>query len=395
MAYILKREYTTKSGEKKTRYYVIGNGPDGKRVSHSKHTHSKDARAELHRVQVMEDAGTYQAPNANITFEELVDEYLQNYVKPRLKPRTLDDYTTSLKAHAVPFFGSTKLRSITPKMVADFVAELAAETTKGGKPYSPRRTNKNLTLVKQVFNVGVEWGYIERSPAANVKPVPSEHKEAEFLDISEVQRFLKSAETEPEHYAMFATAVLAGLRMGELAGLQRGDIDLVKGVIYVRRQYHPKYGFTAPKSWAGVRPVPLCEHLRGILSEYMDGTDGELDDVLFVNRHGKAIDLNVLTKYTDRNRGRETGAFKRVLEDAGLRLVNFHSLRHSYAAILIHAGVTPKALQSVMGHSTISVTLDVYGHLYGDYLDGVVEKMDALVFDRNVVQFPMERAAEG
>jgi len=146
--------------------------------------------------------------------------------------------------------------------------------------------------------------------------------------------------------ALWATAFYAGLRCGELMALRWGDVDFAAGVIRVDRAYDPKAReFVSPKSKAGVRRVPIPTVLKQYLvairraSGLVFGGDAPFDYWRTVER------------------------VKRAWRDAGLEPVGLHEARHTYASLMIAAGVNAKALATFMGHASITVTLDRYGHL--------------------------------
>ena len=142
--------------------------------------------------------------------------------------------------------------------------------------------------------------------------------------------------------AMWATALYAGLRRGELAALHRADVDLATGVIRVERGWDQVEGEIAPKSRQGRRKVPIPAVLRDHLDAYLgDAPDGRLFAGI---RYGY-------------DRGRAAA------EAAGVAPPTLHACRHGYASLMIAAGVNVKALSAFMGHANITVTLDQYGHL--------------------------------
>ena len=151
---------------------------------------------------------------------------------------------------------------------------------------------------------------------------------------------------------MWATALYAGLRRGELMALEWEDVDLAAGVIRVERSYDPTSGTTvAPKSAAGVRKVPIPSVLR----EHLIGhrlRSGRSDGLAF-GRSAK----------TPRSDGSIRKRAAKAWAATGLDPIALHEARHTFASLMIAAGVNAKALSTCMGHSSITITLDRYGHL--------------------------------
>ncbi len=152
--------------------------------------------------------------------------------------------------------------------------------------------------------------------------------------------------------ALWATAFYAGLRRGELQALQWSDIDLEQHLIHVKHSWDHKAGLIEPKSRSGKRRVPITTGLRQQLLAHrlQQGHGGH--GYLFTNQHGNPFD-----PVTIHNRARK------AWKTANLNPITLHDCRHAYATFAIAAGINAKALSTYMGHSTITITLDRYGHL--------------------------------
>jgi integrase len=167
----------------------------------------------------------------------------------------------------------------------------------------------------------------------------------------EAQRLLEAL--PPEDRAPWVVAFYAGLRRGEIKALRWGDVDFEAGLIHVERGWDPREGPIEPKSSAGKRRVPMTALLRSHLAAHrLRRGGGDETELVFGRSDGRALRADTLIE-----RGRK------IWREAGLNPVGLHECRHTYAAFMIAAGVNAKALSSYMGHSTISMTLDRYGHL--------------------------------
>ena len=151
--------------------------------------------------------------------------------------------------------------------------------------------------------------------------------------------------------ALWATALYAGLRLGELQALRWPDLDLAGGIIRVERSWDPKAGVIDPKSQAGRRKVPVPAILRDHLVEHRM-TQGRDEGFVF----GRASEIPLSPSGVHR---RAKVAWRRT----GLASITLHEARHTFASMMIAATVNAKALSTFMGHSSISITLDRYGHL--------------------------------
>lgn len=202
-------------------------------------------------------------------------------------------------------------------------------------------------------------------------------------------RRLLAASREP-YTLLYEVAVGTGLRRGELLGLKWGDLDLRKGLLYVRRSRGAvkdgDHNITreAPVKTRHSRRVVdlspvLIERLKALRQEHFQRTKvialhaTDEPDYVFCSRAGKLYHPNHMVQR----------AFKRHLKAAGLPEIRFHDLRHTHASLLVHAGVHPKAIQARMGHANIQTTLNTYGHLMPQAFAGVGERLDAPLYGTN------------
>jgi integrase len=166
----------------------------------------------------------------------------------------------------------------------------------------------------------------------------------------EAEKLLKAL--APEDRAAWATALFAGLRRGEIRGLRWHDVDFAHGVVHVEQGWDDKAGPIEPKSRAGRRRVPLAKPLRSYLAAHRLRGQANDKGLLFADRRGEALNTTALVRRA-----------RKRWHQQGLSPIGLHECRHTYAAFMIAAGVNAKALSAYMGHSSITVTLDRYGHL--------------------------------
>jgi integrase len=145
----------------------------------------------------------------------------------------------------------------------------------------------------------------------------------------------------------------SGLRRGELRALRWSDVDLDTNLIHVRRSWDDVDGAIEPKSRAGMRTVPIATVLRSLLVEHRLRRGGHGDDLVFGSADGRPFEPSSV-------RRRALTAWKR----AELTAIGLHECRHTFASLMIAAGVNAKALSTFMGHASITITLDLYGHLF-------------------------------
>lgn len=348
----------------KPNWYSVVRGPDNKQIWEWGGSRKKDAEAIERRRKQQKADGTLGVIRDKGFGDFSIQDFLP-YKKPRVRKRTFAGYEQDCKKHHTRFFGNKKLAKITVGDIDRFVTELA------NKGLSPRTINKQLVLLRMIFDRAIILGYCQTNLVRFVEPLREPHREMDFLTPDEIRRFLAACSSE--HVVLFLLAILTGLRQGEIFALRWSDFDPVRGLLFVRRTYHPDVGFAETKTAASRRVIHLTPILCQALIEYMAATKGGADELIFRNHAGGPMNhQNVVSR-----------VFHPALERAGVKRVRFHDLRHTFAALMISMGCNLKFIQRQMGHASIQTTLDKYGHLLPEVADGVGDKLDALVFDED------------
>jgi integrase len=204
--------------------------------------------------------------------------------------------------------------------------------------------------LRVIFRRAVSRGVLDVNPTRGLELPAARGRRTRIADPTEAQALLNTL--EPKDRALYAVALYAGLRRGELRALQWEDIDLDAGTIHVHQSWDPREGPIETKTHAGTRTVPIPAALRTALLAHRlrQGTGGT--GHLFTNRAGRPFDPSTVVD-------RAHKAWKQ----AGLNPIGLHECRHTYASLLIAAGVNPKAISTYLGHASITITLDRYGHL--------------------------------
>jgi integrase len=343
---------------------------------------AEDVRREIERRLSL---GTFNMPEEihAPTFEEYAKHWLSSHVRPNLKLSTVQSYEAILNFHLLPAFGKVRLDTVTRYRVKSYLAELSR--TEG----RARNTVRNvLAALRAMLNYAVEDGVIDRNPATRLgrfNLTKGRGQRADFLTREEAEAFLQAAKNFcPERYPLFLMALRAGLRLGELLALQWDDIhfgasqDDEDRYIMVRRNFvrgHP----TTPKN-RKARRVDLSRELRRVLIELQSQRDLIASKCKATDGHGQPnISKLVFPSGTGgplhgSNLNRRD--FLPCLKTAGLRRVNFHALRHTFASLLIQNGASLAYVKEQMGHSSIQVTVDTYGHLIPGGNIGWVDALD-------------------
>ena len=352
--------------------YRDGGRQKWERAGNSKRTAEKLLAKRMHQVNV----GTYQEFE-KILFEKFSAKWLSDYARISVKASTYTSYEAIVRIHLNPAFGKRFVHRISTADIQRFVSEKIA-----AGDLSPKSVVNILVPFKEMFKHAVIWGYVKRDPTLYVKRPRVEQEEMDFLLPEEIRQFLDHV--DPHHYTLFLTAVMTGMRRGELLALKWGDIDWNSGQISVRRSIH-RGEFVKPKSRNSIRRIAISPVLRQALEQHRL-TVMKLDiDLVFANDNGLPLDPDNLIK-------RE---FHPALDRAGLRRIRFHDLRHSYASLLISQGENIKFIQSQLGHASAKTTLDRYGHLMPNLENDAARRLDKTVFGNSVRKLLENQVSEG
>lgn len=324
---------------------------DGKKIRKSFPTFAaaRSWRADAKRSL---DQGTLRAPGHQ-TIREAAEEWMagaeSGLIKSRskqpFKPATLRGYRQALEDHILPEIGAMKLAGLTTLDLQLLVDRWEVE---GQSASSIRNTIKPL---QGIYRRAKARQKVAVNPTRDLELPAPRPKEVEIVAPEIAQRLV--AEAPAQDRALWATSLYAGLRYGELRALRWGAVDLATGTIRVVESWDPQEGFIEPKTATSRRTVPLSGALRGHLLDLRLDADQDEDAFVFGREDGRPFDAATVYRRADK-------AWARAGLTERLRL---HQARHTYASFMIAAGVNAKALCTYMGHSSIKVTYDLYGHL--------------------------------
>ena len=235
------------------------------------------------------------------------------------------------------------------------------------KKLSSATIRAHLVLLRNMLNHAVAWGHLAHNPASAVKGPKLAHTEMECLTPDEVKVFL--AACDDRHRPLFAAAIMTGMRLGELLGLKWDDVNWRGGTIRVTRSLYNGQ-FVEPKTSRSVRTIGMSNRLAAILRKHKLAAPYSPFDLVFPTPEGTPMDQANL-----RHR-----VFADTLTRAKLRKIRIHDLRHTFASLLINQGENLKYVQSQLGHSSITTTVDRYGHLMPDAHRGANDRLDATLF---------------
>lgn len=274
----------------------------------------------------------------------------------------------------------------TKKNIEDISSDEIQAYLNSLKSYSQSTISKEKDQFAQAFKYALNKGYILQNPMIEVIEPKSEKppKIVRALEIEEQQmltNYLMNIPLENEPYKVaYLMQMYLGLRIGEALALKTSDINLERDLIHISRtltfdKNHKLIMGDFPKSFAGIRDIPIPKFIREEIINQMRLAENHKENLLFVNSQGNYADPKNANKF-----------LKSTLEKVNINDITTHSLRHTYGTRCIEAGMRAVALQRLMGHSDISVTMNTYVSVFNKYKEAELEKLNDYYLNNNMFQ---------
>ena len=332
----------------------------------------RDALEKMRELMRARDKGM-PVITSNQTTGKYLEQWLEDTARPSVRPKTYDSYRLNVQ-RLLPLIGSIRLGNLSPAHVQSAYAALHR------RGLSPRSIHHAHTVLHGALGKAVRWGMITRNPTDGATRPRIPRREMNTLNRDEVQRLFEATEEDQCHHALWVVLATTGLRLGEALGLRWEDIDLERGRLTVRRalqrQRQKGLVFVEPKSSHSRRTVDLAARTVATLTRHRilqnkarlkSGAAADAPYSVFCHENGLPLDASGVTR-----------RFDKILKAAGLPDIRVHDLRHTAASLLLLGQVHPKVVQEMLGHSTITLTLDTYSHLVPSLQAQVADHMDQL-----------------
>jgi integrase len=347
----------TASGRWQARY----RDPSGRERARN-FTRKVDAERFLIGVESDKLRGRWIDPEAaRIRLSEVAERWYSTTAP--LKPKTRSGYRSLLNSRILPYIGDLQLRQVDPVVVREWVAELQEDGL------SASRIRQARYVLQAVFNMAMDSSLITRNPVAGVKTPPVVTPPRRHLTAEQVRRLTNAMESPYDLLVLVLS--YSGIRFGEAAALRRSHCDLEGSRLHIRESLAEVAGrlhFGTTKTHRQ-RVVALPASIRDKLRHHLEEATIVADGLVFTSPGGRPL------RYSNFRRRQWTPA----IEKAELSGLEIHELRHTAASLMIDQGADPKLIQTQLGHSSISITYDVYGHLFPDRLDELASRLDGLI----------------
>jgi integrase len=317
------------------------------------------------------------------TVGQFLTDWLEHSHKYSVRPRTYERYEEAIRLHLSPVLGKYKLQKLSAQHVQAFYAKMA------GEGLSPSTVNYYHSVLHNALGTAVKWGLVPRNVCDLVTPPRKARFEIQPFTPEQVQSFCDATRGH-KWEALFTLALATGMRQGELLGLKWQDINFSTGTLQVRRILTRVPSRTSvkvfieaePKTQHSRRSITIASFALESLQQHRQRQEearkkaGECwqdHDYVFCTLTGTHLRPNHVVD-----------EFKKLLKKADLPDIRFHDLRHSAATLLLGLGVHPKVVQELLGHTQISMTMDIYSHVLPSMQQDAASKLNTLFTRREV-----------
>jgi integrase len=342
----------------------LGRDPTTGKERRKWYTHRTLREAEMHLAQLLvQVASGGGVPPSRLLTRDFLSRWLDDYAAGAVTERTLQNYRGMVRKHLVPALGHIPLARLSAQTIQGYLS-----TTLRAATLSPTSIAYQFGILREALHHAVRWGLVVRNPTDFVEPPRRARREMRVLDEEQSRLFLAEARRTSPYHLLYLTAMLTGMRQGELLGLRWGDLDLALAEVSVQRSLS-RVGrivtFREPKTERGRRVVALSPLLVDTLRAAR-GTAHD-DHLVFCQADGRPLHGHNITQRD----------LRAVCRRAGVPRIRFHDLRHCHATHLLRAGVHPKIVQERLGHSTPAVTLGIYSHVLRGMQEAAARSVEA------------------
>jgi integrase len=307
------------------------------------------------------------------TVGQFLDRWLEDVVRPSVRPKTHHSYGQLVRLHLKPELGHIPLAKLTPQHVQ------AMMTRKTAAGLSPRTVQYIRAVLRRALGQAMKWSLVGRNVATLVDPPRSVRKPVHPLTAEQARHFLQTSR-EDRLGPLFHVAITTGLRQGELFGLRWQDVDLEAGTLTVRHALQRVGGepkLVEPKTALSRRTITLPasavtalheQRIRQFEERLAAGPAWRDWGLVYTSSIGTPLEPSNVTK-----------RLHALLKRAGLPRQRFHDLRHCAASLLLASGSGPRVIMGILGHSQISLTMNTYAHLSPALERDAADRLEAIL----------------
>lgn len=346
-------------------FYRVYEPSKGKKVQKCKRGFKTKSEAQkyLNSIQNSIMQGIYVAPN-KILFKDYALEWLSIYAETHLQYTTYRSYKINLTVHIIPSIGNISLQDLKATDLDKLYKEKLERGRCDGKGGLSVRTVQYFhRIISEILNHAVKKQILNKNVADSAtSPKPKKYN-AQLYSLKEIKHLFSIIENTDMELPIKLSALL-GLRRGEVLGITWNSIDFENKTLDITQQVisvSNKTYISIPKTEGSIRTLPLSEEFIKLLQEYKDKQTVEIssyldsytdNNLVFCKSDGSPLNSDWFYK-----------KYKNLLKMHNLKPIRFHDLRHSFATLMLEQGVDIKTISTLLGHSTIKITADIYTHV--------------------------------
>ena len=342
---------------------IIGHKNDGTPMYKSAFAKTqKSALKQLHQlIDLYRDVDLTE--DCRMTLGEWLDKWLDEYMIFPIRESTLDSYRAMVKNQVKPFIGGKQIASLTTADMQKFYNKIKKEGRVREHPIHGKTLADSMVrgvhmMLHEALDVAVRERLLVKNPTNGTTVPKCNYPEKQILGDDQLETFLKAIKGHEYWCDFFYVEVMTGLRRGEICGLKWSDIDFDGQKLRIERSVSVKKGggvsIGETKTESGVRCIQMPPSVAELLQNRKQRA---ITEWVFPNFMHPEQPISPATAYRK---------LKIILKHAGLPLIRFHDLRHTFATHATHGGVDPKTLAGILGHTNASFTLDTYTHVTSD-----------------------------
>jgi integrase len=339
-----------------------------------------EAKREAVRIEHELNAGSW-VPPSKLTVGDLLVEWLTS-AKPRLSPKTYQEYERIIIRHLIPALGRVPLDRVSPLTLEHYFARKRVDGRLDGPGgLSELTLRHHFAILHRAFRQAVRWRYLTFNPTDGIDPPVGTAAEQSTYSDAETVQLLRAVEVDAELHVPVVLAATLGMRRGEILGLKWSDVDLTNQTLTIRRalQETKELGLfeKSPKTPGSRRRVALPQLVVDVLREHQVRQRQALAELT----GAVPLDGYVCARADGRpwRPNNFSERYARFLSESGLRAIPFKNLRHTHATSLLRSGVPAKIVSERLGHSRIGTTMDIYSHVTPDMQADAAARVDELL----------------
>ena len=324
-------------------------------------------KATQEKIAFQKDGCTRFKASSIENYQELADLWWESY-KHTVKPNTKINVKRILKNHVLPLFGAYKLNKLTTPLIQSIVNKLADKTNKGEEGAFLYYDSIHA-LNKRILQYGVTMQAIPSNPARDVvlprNTQKAKRQKVKHFDHEELKKFLgylDNLDLKKFRYCyentLYKFLLATGCRINEALALSWSDIDLENAVVHITKTLNYKQETNSPKSKASYRDLDIDQATVTMLKAYKIR---QIQEAWKIGKTESVVFSDFIHEYPN-NRTLQT-RLRTHFKRANVTNIGFHGFRHTHASLLLNSGIPYKELQHRLGHSTLSMTMDIYSHL--------------------------------